>query len=164
MRKSESNFLRKMSKNEYKNLKHLSLALEHVFNCTHNSAIGCTPFEAGHGLAARSIAGVRRAPKAARDIDPDMLEDLNTSFDGSTLKLQIGLAARLMDDARSTSKCHRRMTSKGLNQSGREIDLAKMKTGTYVYFYKPPTVQDAEHLSKKAKHIDHYVGLGKTTS
>ena len=48
-----------------------------------------------------------------------------------------------------------------MNQSGREIDLTKMKTGTDVYFYKPPTVQDSERLSRKAKHIDHYVGPGK---
>ena len=103
-------------------------AFEHAINCTYNSSIGCTPFEAGHGLAARSIAEARRAPKAARGTDPDMLEDVSSSFDESSLKLQIELAARLIDDARSTSEWHRRMTSKRLNQSGREIDLSKMKT------------------------------------
>jgi hypothetical protein len=156
-------FIRKMSDKDYKDLKHLLPAFEHAINCTYNSSIGCTPFEAGHGLAARSIAEARRAPKAARGTDPDMLEDVSSSFDESSLKLQIELAARLMDDARSTSEWHRRMTSKRLNQSGREIDLSKMKAGTNVYFYKPPTVQDAERLTKKAKHIDHYVGPGKIT-
>ena len=39
-----------------------------------------------------------------------------------------------------------------------------MKTSTNVYFYKPPTVQDSERLSRKAKHIDHYAGPGKITS
>ena len=66
-----------------------------------------------------------------------------------------------MGDARSTSEWHRRMTSRRLNQSGQEIDLSKLKIGTDVYFYKPPTVEDAERLTKKAKHTDHYVGPDK---
>ena len=152
--------IRKMSDEDYKNLKDLLPALEHAINVTYNSAIGCTPFEAGHGLAARSIAEARLSLKGARGTDPDSLEDVNSVFDESKIKLQVELAARVLEDARAISEWHRRMTSRKLNQSGQEIDLKAMKVGAKAYFYKPPTIQDVERLGRKAKHIDHYVGPG----
>jgi hypothetical protein len=30
--------------------------------------------------------------------------------------------------------------------------------GTKVYFYRPPSVSDVEKRTRRAKHIDHYVG------
>ena len=146
--------IRKMSDEDYKNLKDLLPALEHAINVTCNSAIGCTPFEAGHGLAARSIAEARLSLKGARGTDPDSLEDVNSVFDESKIKLQVELAARVLEDARAISEWHRRMTSRKLNQSGQEIDLKAMKVGAEAYFYKPPTIQDVERLGRKAKHID----------
>jgi transposase InsO family protein len=80
--------IRKMSNDDYKNLKDLLPALERAINVTCNSAIGCTPFEAGHGLAARSIAEARLSVKGARGTDPDSLEDVNSVFDESKTKLQ----------------------------------------------------------------------------
>ena len=152
--------IRKMNDHDYKNLKNLLPAFEFAINCSFNSAIGCTPFEAGHGLPARTITEARLSPKGVRGNDPDSLEDVNQVFDESLIKLQVELSTRIMEDARATSEWYRRMTCNNLNQSGQEIDLNKMKIGTQVYFYKPPSVDDVKRLGRKAKHINHYVGPG----
>ncbi len=48
--------IRKLSDHEYKNLSSLYLpSFQFAINTTFNSAIGCTPFEAGHGLMATTI-------------------------------------------------------------------------------------------------------------
>jgi transposase InsO family protein len=157
---SLGSMIRKMSDEDYKNLKDLLPALEHAINVTCNSAIGCTPFEVGHGLAARSIAEARLSLEGARGTDPDSLEDANSVFDESKIKLQVELAARVLEDARAISEWHRRMASRKPNQSGQEIDLKAMKVGAKACFYKPPTIKDVERLGRKAKHINHCVGPG----
>jgi hypothetical protein len=52
--------IRKLSDQEYKQLKTIALpAFQFAINTSFSSAIGCTPFEAGHGLAATTIAQAR---------------------------------------------------------------------------------------------------------
>jgi hypothetical protein len=52
--------IRKLNDQEYKHLGTRALpAFQFALNTTFNSAIGCTPFEAGHGLAATTIAQAR---------------------------------------------------------------------------------------------------------
>jgi hypothetical protein len=50
------------------------------------------------------------------------------------------------------------MTHEGLNQKGQRYKLDHFTTGAKVYFYRPPSVLDVEKKTRKAKHIDHYVG------
>ena len=44
---------------EYKNIKEFVHCIAFAHNCTFNSAIEMTPFEAGHGLPARTISEAR---------------------------------------------------------------------------------------------------------
>ena len=50
------------------------------------------------------------------------------------------------------------MTHEGLNQKGQRYNLDHFVEGAEVYFYRPPSVLDVEKKTRKAKHIDHYVG------
>ncbi len=50
------------------------------------------------------------------------------------------------------------MTHEGLNQKGQRYNLDHFTIGAKVYFYRPPSVLDVEKRTRKAKHIDHYVG------
>ncbi len=51
--------LRIASNDEYNNLKDYLQCIAFAHNCTYSSVIECTPFEAGHGLRARTVAEAR---------------------------------------------------------------------------------------------------------
>ena len=161
--------IRKLDDQEYKNLKRRALpAFQFALNTTFNSAIGCTPFEAGHGLAATTIAQARmqatRVPITAEGgRDGDALEDVDQYFDQSIIKDQMELAVRMAEVARATSEWHRRMTAENLSQSGYVVDLTKYPVGRQAFIYKPPTQAETIARGRKAKHIDHYIGPGTIT-
>jgi hypothetical protein len=57
------------------------------------------------------------------------------------------------------------MTHEGLNQKGQRYNLDHFVNGAKVFFYRPPSALDrppsaleVEKKTRKAKHIDHYVG------
>ena len=41
--------------------------------------------------------------------------------------------------------------------------MSKFPVGTKVFFYKPPSKQEADSKGRRAKHIDHFVGPAKIT-
>ena len=51
--------LRKLSNTEYGHIKEILPSLQFAVNTTHQYSIECTPFEAGHGLKARTVAEAR---------------------------------------------------------------------------------------------------------
>jgi hypothetical protein len=112
------NMIRKLTDKEYNTLNTLALpAFQYAMNITPHSSIGCSPFEAGHGLPAQSVAHARLLAQqtlvdGARVMDPDvddLLEDVDKSFDSSELKSVMELAMRMAEIVRSTSEWHRRM-------------------------------------------------------
>jgi hypothetical protein len=156
--------VRKLTDQEYKQLKSIALpAFQFALNTTFNFAIGCTPFEAGHGLQATTIAqarlqATRLATTAEGGRDGDALEDVDAFFDQSVIKEQLELAVRMAEVVRATSEWHRRMTSENLSQSGQTVDLEKYVIGHNAYFCKPPSMNETVTRGRRAKHIDHYVG------
>jgi hypothetical protein len=158
--------IRKLSDQEYKQLKRIAIpAFQFALNTTFNSAIGCTPFEAGHGLQATTVAqarlqATRSATTAEGGRDGDALEDVDAFFDQGIIKEQFELAVRMAEVVRATSEWHRRMTSENLSQSGQAVDLEKYTIGHIAYFYKPPSMNETITRGRRAKHIDHYVGPG----
>jgi transposase InsO family protein len=127
--------IRKLNDYEYGKMEQLSLpAFQFALNTTYNSAIGCTPFEAGHGLNATTISQARiMATKASilaeEGRDGDALENVDEFFDKSIVKDQFELAMHMAEATRSTSEWHRRMTSKNLSQTGQLVNLANMPIG-----------------------------------
>ncbi len=161
------NMIRKLSDKEYNTLKTLALpAFQYAMNITPHSSIGYSPFEAGHGLPARSVAHARLLARqtladGVRGIDldaDDLLEDVDETFDTSELKSVMELAMRMAEIVRSTSEWHRRMSSNRLSQNGKRINYETLKPGAKVYFYKPPSSQEVAKRGRKAKHLDHYTG------
>jgi hypothetical protein len=109
---SIGSMIRKLSDQEYKQLKTIALpAFQFAINTSFSSAIGCTPFEAGHGLAATTIAqarlqATRYATTAEGGRDGDTLEDVDQFFDQSIIKEQLELAVRMAEVVRATSEWH----------------------------------------------------------
>jgi hypothetical protein len=109
------NMIRKLSDKEYAMIKtHAIPAFQFAMNTTFHSSIRCSPFEAGHGLPAQTIAHARllsqcKLVDGARGVDmeldsEDLLEDVDTAFDKSDIKLLMELAMRMADSVRSTSE------------------------------------------------------------
>ena len=155
--------LRKCTDAQYKNIKEYLPAMSFAINTTKSSTLNSTPFEAGHGLPARTVASAR-ADSARIHFNleggtgDNTLEDISTHFDTSLHKAMLELATRLADAANRESEWHRRMTSEKLNMTGRKIAVDLLQTKAKVYFYKPPSQQKAARLGRKAKHCQHYHG------
>ena len=107
---SLGSMIRKLTDQEYKQMKTLALpAFQFALNTTFSSAIGCTPFEAGHGIAATTIAqariqATRYATTTEGGRDGDTLEDVDQVFDQSIIKDQLELAVRMAEVVRATSE------------------------------------------------------------
>jgi hypothetical protein len=156
--------LRKLNDHEYKNVKIYIPAFQFAMNITPHSAIGCSPFEAGHGVPATTISNARLMADRYQhnhlegQDDGDVIEDNNSDELQGQVKNLIELAMRMAEVVKSTSEWHRRMTTQKLAQNGRKINVEDYKIGSKVYFYKPPSAAEAEKRGRKAKHMDHYVG------
>jgi hypothetical protein len=109
------NMIRKLSDKEYMQLKtHAIPAFQFAMNTTFHSSIGCSPFEAGHGIPAQTIAHAtllmqHKLTEGARGKDmeldtEDFLEDVDIDFDKSDIKLLMELAMRMTDSVRATSE------------------------------------------------------------
>jgi hypothetical protein len=160
--------IRKLNDIEYKHIRQCIPSFQFAMNITPHSAIGCSPFEAGHGLPAETLSNARLIAQRyqsnhleGHDGDEDVIEDANSFELQGQIKNLIELSMRMTEVAKATSEWHRRMTSNNLAQNGRKINLEDYKIGTKVYFYKPPSASEAEKRGRKAKHMDHYVGPAK---
>ena len=152
--------IRKLSDLDYKDLKNFIPSFEFMINTTLSSATKRTPFEIAHGLPARTIAQARiEAQRVGRGAtDPEILEDVSPVFDGSAVKHILEKAVEIAEEVKAVSEWHRRMTHEGLNQKGQRYNMDHFVEGAKVYFYRPPSVLDVIKKTRKAKHIDHYVG------
>jgi hypothetical protein len=160
--------IRKLNDYEYNKLEQISLpAFQFALNTTYNSAIGCTPFEAGHGFNATTISQARIMVTKANILDEggrdgDALEDVDEYFDKRIVKDQFELAMRITEEvARSVLEWHRRMTPENFSQTGQLVNLSNMPIGSEAYIYKPPSQQDVIRKGRRVKHIEHYIGPGR---
>jgi hypothetical protein len=113
--------------------------------------IECTPFEAGHGLRARTVAEARMAIPKLQLLEEESDDSPATqAWDKSLPKKVLELSARMAVVAQAHSEWHRRMTSEKLNQANRPFDDSQLRTGMRVYFYKPPSQQEVSAKGRKA--------------
>ena len=95
--------LRKLSDTEYANIKEILPSLQFTVNTTHQPSIECTPFEADHGLKARTVAEARlQRPKHQRGRDggdENLVEDIDSKFDKSLVHNTLELATRMKNKA-----------------------------------------------------------------
>jgi hypothetical protein len=135
-------------------------AIAFAHNTAFNSAINCTPFEAGHGLRARTITEAHAGPRLQIVAEGGMeISESEKTWEKSIFPKVFELAERLAaSEAQRQSQCHKRMNVHNLNQSGAKVDEKGFNPGDRVYFYKPPTQQEIARRGRKAKHLAHYHG------
>jgi hypothetical protein len=151
--------LSKCDDSQYKNMRDYLPAIAFAHNTAFNSAINCTPFEAGHGLRARTIIEARANPRLqiTAEEGTDIQEPDNT-WEASIFPKVCRLAERLAYDAQRHSQWHKRMNAHNLNQSGAKIQDKGLEKGDQVYFYRPPSQHEIIRRGRKAKHLAHYHG------
>ena len=151
--------LTKCDDTQYNNMQDYLPAIAFAHNTAFNSAINCTPFEAGHGLQARTITEARAGPRLQIVAEGGMdLSESDKNWEKSIFPKVLKLAERLATEAQRHSQWHKRMNSHNLNQSGAKVEEKGLSPGDRVYFYKPPTQQDIAGRGRKAKHLAHYHG------
>ena len=108
--------LRKCDDDHYNNIKTYLPAMQFAINTTYNSVLNCTPFEAGHGLPARTISQARTDANriqfnAEEGRSGDDMNDVSSRFDESVVKKIMELAMIFSEHAKTQSEWHRRMAS-----------------------------------------------------
>jgi hypothetical protein len=98
--------LRIASNDEYNgNLKDYLQCIAFAHNCTYSSVIECTPFEAGHGLRARTVTEARMAiPKLQLLEEESDDSPAIQAWDKSLPKKVLELAARMVTVAQAHSE------------------------------------------------------------
>jgi hypothetical protein len=156
--------LTKCDDTQYKNIRDYLPAIAFAHNTAFNSVINCSPFEAGHGLRARTITEARASPRL--QITPEWgtgLQEPDEKWESTIFHKVCKLAERLADEAQRQSQWHKRMNSHGLNQSGKKIPDTPYERGDQVYFYRPPSQNEVIKRERKAKHLMHYRGPATIT-
>jgi hypothetical protein len=97
--------LTKCDDSQYSNMRDYLPAIAFAHNTAFNSAINCTPFEAGHGLRARTITEARASPRlqitAERGMD---IDDADKNWEKSLFPKVCKLAERLASEAQRQSQ------------------------------------------------------------
>ena len=156
--------LTKCDDTQYKNIRDYLPAIAFAHNTAFNSVINCSPFEAGHGLRARTITEARASPRL--QITPERgtgLQEPDEKWESTIFHKVCKLAERLADEAQRQSQWHKRMNSHNLNQSGKKIPEIPYSRGDKVYFYRPPSQNEVIKRERKAKHLMHYHGPATIT-
>ena len=160
--------LRKCNDDEYNSISTYLPAMQFAINTTFNSSLNCTPFEAGHGLPARTIAKARADAcrlqfSTEGSMEQDDMQDQSKHFDESDVKAIIELSSRFSKFAQSQSEWTKRMTAKKLNPAGKHRSKHAYKSGDQIWFYKPPSQNQAIATGRKVKHLSHYYGPATIT-
>jgi hypothetical protein len=127
--------LTKCDDTQYNNMQDYLPAIAFAHNTAFNSAINCTPFEAGHGLQARTITEARAGPRLQIVAEGGMgLLEADKNWEKSLFPKVLKLAERLASEAQRQSQWHKRMNAHNLNQSGSRVEDKGLSPGDRVYF------------------------------
>ena len=142
--------LRLMSNEQYKRWERYVRLMEHVWNTTLHNVLKCTPFEAAHGLPARSVLDTYVDKEGERSGDlmtSDGIEAMKQT--AKAFEKQIYLFRKEEAEKRAS------LARKGSN--------VKYKVGDEVSLFIPPTEQEAKRAGRKAKHLLYFRGPAMIT-
>jgi hypothetical protein len=92
---------------QYSNMRDYLPAIAFAHNTAFNSAINCTPFEAGHGLRARTITETRAGPRLQIVAEGGMeISESDKTWEKSIFPKVLKLAERLASEAQRQSQWH----------------------------------------------------------
>ena len=141
-----SKCIRQMTKKQHDNWPAYLRLMEHVWGTIKHTTLGVTPFEAAHGLPARSAqtsmaeVGDYMAPST---MDQEGITAMQTT---ATAYVQILKQIQLQDTTRRAQRLNRR----GFNH--------ELQEGDRVSFFIPPSADEAKRAGRKPKHLQQFKG------
>ena len=142
--------LRQMTDAQYRQWhKYIRLA-EHTWNIMEHSVLGVSPFEAAHGLPARSAVDslMETAPETTTSMEADDIQAMQQ-------------AAKIMCESIRQLRTHDKQTR--ADAANKTKQKQTFKLGDKVVFYIPPTQKEAQERGRKVKHLAYYRGPATIT-
>ena len=142
--------LRQMTKEQYQEWEKYVRLMEHVWNTSYHSVLKCTPFEAAHGLKARSA--VDSLARGTAHVDTDLM-----TTDGIEAMRASARAfeQQIHNVRREATSTNAELLRKGPTRS--------FRVGQEVSFYLPPSEKEAMQMGRKPKHLLQYKGPALVT-
>ena len=137
--------LRQMTKEQYQQWEQYVRLMEHVWNTSNHSVLQCTPFEAAHGLKARSALDSMSRP--TERVDTDLMTADGISAMRETAK---AFEQQIQNVRREAAEANAASLSKGPKKV--------YEVGQEVTFYLPPSEKEANDMGRKPKHLLQYRG------
>ena len=140
-----------MTDSQYENFHLYTPIMAHIWNTSTDSDTGISPFQAEHGIQARTPASSfwDTAPSKSSIATPEGL---------SAIAQSAHAFRKLLAQAKANRKA---MVAAKLNSSGRS--KVTYQVGDAVAFYLPPTQEQAEKANRKHKHLTQWAGPGYIT-
>ena len=138
-----------MSEEQYKNWPAYLRLIEHTWNTTVHRTMQVSPFEAAHGLPARSVADTMVS--TGEYFAPDTMDQKGITAMQTTAKalVQIIKQQQAQDAAQTAAEA---------NNKG---NVHSITVGDDVSFFIPPTEAEAKRTGRKVKHLAHFKGPAK---
>ena len=137
--------LRQMTKEQYQEWEKYVRLMEHIWNTSYHSVLKCTPFEAAHGLKARSAVDSLARGKA--HVDTDLMTTDGIEAMRATAR---AFEQQIHNVRREATAANAELLKKGAKRS--------FKIGQEVSFYIPPSEKEAKQMGRKPKHLLQYRG------
>jgi len=143
-------FLKQMSDINYRNWHKFVRLAEHNWNTTNHSVLGVSPFEAAHGLPARSAVQtlVQTAPETTSNMAADDVQAMQQT-------------AKAMCEAIRQLRTHDKQAR--ADEANKTKQKQTFAIGDKVCFFIPPTQKEAQERGRKIKHLAHYRGPATIT-
>ena len=141
-----------MTKEQYEEWEKYIRLMEHVWNTSHHSVLQCTPFEASHGLPARTVLD-SWVEEDRTGVTSQLMSGDDISAMRTTAQAFIEQRENVRKEAAERSAEQKR---KGLK---RTFDV-----GDRVSFFIPPSEKEAKIMGRKVKHLLQYRGSANIVS
>ncbi len=137
--------LRQMNKKQYRKWDRYIRLIEHTWNTTVHTLLGVSPFEAAHGLPARSATEMLASARVVntRNMDEDDIAAMQTT---AKALVQAMVQLRTFDKRERAEKANQTRSKQ------------TFKLGDKVLFFIPPDQKQVEREGRKAKHLMQYRG------
>ena len=137
--------LKQMTKEQYHEWEKYVRLMEHVWNTSVHSILKCSPFEASHGLPARSVVDTWVEQKSART------SSLVTEDGISAMRETANAFIKQIENVRKEAAARTaELNKKGMTKVFKENDK--------VSFFIPPSEEEANSMGRKPKHMLQYKG------
>ena len=137
--------LKQMTKEQYLEWEKYVRLIEHTWNTSYHSVLKCSPFEAAHGLKARSA--IDSLARGTGHVDTDLM---TTDGIGAMQVAARAFEQQIQNARREAAASNAELLSKGPTKV--------YKVGDEVSFYLPPSEEEANAMGRKPRHLLQYRG------